>query len=236
MVTPTKKYSHGQAKVALFVSVHSNHVHMTFSNSNKARLQVFIDESIDGSETNYNRYVISSVVINSDVKVARAEFEAAGFRNGFKASKYGRPVRHGRLRNMSRWLETQDFNCFAVALKPIESSFELTRQIALKEIFNYWAKLGYDRYFMDSRDHLEARDGKMNGRDISTMSSLIAEDSLPRNSHISFHKDEEDFRFAIADFTAFIVRRHLALEEQQFLFPIQKKIRIKDLSGKARGR
>jgi hypothetical protein len=223
-------------KVAIFVSLKPNHSSMTFSNSSKAKLQVFIDESIDGSATNYNRYVISSVVINSNVKVAKSEFEAAGFRNGFKASKYGRPVRHGRLRNMSRWLETQDFNCFAVALKPIESSAELTRQIALKETLIYWAKLGYDRYFMDSRDHLESRDAKMNGRDISTLSSLISEESLPRNSHISFHKDEEDFRFAIADFTAFIVRRHLALEEQQFLFPIQNKIRIKDLSGKARGR
>ncbi len=209
---------------------------MTYSNSSKARSHVFIDESIDGSTTNYNRYVISSVVINSNVKVARAEFEAAGFKNGFKASKYGRPVRHGRLRNMSRWLETQDFNCFAVALKPIEASAELTRQLALKEIFSYWAKLGYDRYFMDSRDHLEASDPKMNGRDVSTLSELIAEDSLPRNSHVSFHKDEEDFRFAIADFTAFIVRRHLALEENEFLAPIQNKIRIQDLSGKERGR
>ena len=209
---------------------------MTYSNSSQARSQVFIDESIDGSTTNYNRYVISSVVINSDVKVARAGVEGAGFKHGFKAPKYGRPVRHGRLRNMSRWLETQDFNCFAVALKPIEDSAELTRQVALKEIFSFWAKLGYDRYFMDSRDHLEASDPKMNRRDISTLSSLIAEDSLPRNSHISFHKDEEDFRFAIADFTAFIVRRHLALEEDQFLAPIHNKIRIQDLSGKERGR
>ncbi len=89
---------------------------------------------------------------------------------------------------------------------------------------------------MDSRDHLEASDPKMNGRDVSTLSELIAEDSLPRNSHVSFHKDEEDFRFAIADFTAFIVRRHLALEENEFLAPIQNKIRIQDLSGKERGR
>ena len=231
MVTPAKKYSYSQAKVARFVSARSNHVSMNFSNSNMARLQVFIDESIDGSATNYNRYVLSSVVINSNVKVARAEFETAGFRNGFKASKYGRPVRHGRLRNMSRWLETQDFDCFAVALKPIEASAELTRQLALKEIFTYWAKLGYDRYFMDSRDHLESRDWKMNGRDTSTLSALITDESLPRNSHMSFHKDEEDFRFAIADFTAFIVRRHIALGEEQFLTPIQSKIKIRDLSG-----
>jgi hypothetical protein len=209
---------------------------MTFSNSNKARSHVFIDESIDGSENNFNRYVISSVVIHSEIRAAKAAFDAAGFKNGFKSSKYGRPIRQGRLRTMTRWLETQDFECFAVAIKPIDRSAELTRQILLKEVFSFWSGRGYDRFFMDSRDHLDSRNWKMNDRDTSSLMDLISEGSVPRNSHISFHKDEEDFRFAIADFTAFIVRRHIGLEETQFLELIQKKIKIKDFSEKKRGR
>ena len=209
---------------------------MTFTNSNKARSHVFIDESIDGSENNFNRYVISSVVIHSDVRAANAAFDAAGFKNGFKASKYGRPVNQGRLRTMARWLETQDFECFAVAIQPIDKSSELTRQILLKEVFTFWASKGYDRYFMDSRDHLESKVWKMNDRDSATLTDLISDRSIPRNSHISFHKDEEDFRFAIADFTAFIVRRQISLDETQFLERIQQKIKIKDFTGKQRGR
>lgn len=209
---------------------------MTFTNSNKARSHVFIDESIDGTENNFNRYVISSVVFHSDVRAAKAAFEAAGFRNGFKASKYGRSIRHGRLRTMTRWLETQDFECFAVALKPAETSPEDTRQILLREVFNYWSTKGMDRYFMDSRDHLESTKWKMNARDISTLNELISIESVPRNSHISFHKDEEDFRFAIADFTAFIVRRQIGMEESNFMVPLRGKIKVRDLSEKKRGR
>ncbi len=89
---------------------------------------------------------------------------------------------------------------------------------------------------MDSRDHLESKNWKMNDRDTSSLTELISEGLVPRNSHISFHKDEEDFRFAIADFTAFIVRRHIGLEENQFLELIQKKVKIKDFSEKKRGR
>ena len=209
---------------------------MTFTNSKKARSHVFIDESIDGTENNFNRYVISSVVFHSDVRAARAAFEAAGFRNGFKASKYGRSIRHGRLRTMTRWLETQEFECFAVALKPLETSPEVTRQVLLKEIFNYWSTKGLDRFFMDSRDHLESTQWKMNARDISTLNELISIESVPRNSHISFHKDEEDFRFAIADFTAFIVRRQIGMDEAQFMDPLRRKIKVRDLSEKERGR
>jgi hypothetical protein len=209
---------------------------MTFTNSKKARSHVFIDESIDGTENNFNRYVISSVVFHSDVRAARAAFEAAGFRNGFKASKYGRSIRHGRLRTMTRWLETQEFECFAVALKPSETSPEVTRQVLLKEIFNYWSTKGLDRFFMDSRDHLESTQWKMNARDISTLNELISIESVPRNSHISFHKDEEDFRFAIADFTAFIVRRQIGMDEAQFMDPLRRKIKVRDLSEKERGR
>ena len=76
----------------------------------------------------------------------------------------------------------------------------------------------------------------MNSRDISTLTDLVSAGNLPRNSHISFHKDEEDFRFAIADFTAFVVRRHIGLEEDQFLKGIQEKVKFKDLSEKKRGR
>jgi hypothetical protein len=209
---------------------------MTFTNSKKARSHVFIDESIDGTENNFNRYVISSVVFHSDVRAARAAFEAAGFRNGFKASKYGRSIRHGRLRTMTRWLETQEFECFAVALKPSETSPEVTRQVLLKEVFNYWSTKGLDRFFMDSRDHLESTQWKMNARDISTLNELISIESVPRNSHISFHKDEEDFRFAIADFTAFIVRRQIGMDEAQFMDPLRRKIKVRDLSEKERGR
>jgi hypothetical protein len=209
---------------------------MTFSNSNKAQSHVFIDESIDGSENNFNRYVISSVVVRGDVKIAKASFEATGFKNGFKSSKYGRTIRHGRLRTMSRWLETQNFECFAVALNPGGSSSENTRQLLLKEIFSYWSTKGLDRFFMDSRDHIESKNRKMNSKDISTLTDLISDGNLPRNSHISFHKDEEDFRFAIADFTAFVVRRHIGLEEDQFLKGIQEKVKFKDLSEKKRGR
>jgi hypothetical protein len=209
---------------------------MTFSNSNKAQSHVFIDESIDGSENNFNRYVISSVVVRGDVKIAKASFEATGFKNGFKSSKYGRTIRHGRLRTMSRWLETQNFECFAVALNPGGSSSEITRQLLLKEIFSYWSTKGLDRFFMDSRDHIESKNRKMNSKDISTLTDLISDGNLPRNSHISFHKDEEDFRFAIADFTAFVVRRHIGLEEVQFLKGIQEKVKFKDLSEKKRGR
>ena len=209
---------------------------MTFTNSNKARSHVFIDESIDGTENNFNRYVISSVVFHSDVRAAKAAFEAAGFRNGFKASKYGRSIRHGRLRTMTRWLETQDFECFAVALKPAETSPEVTRQILLREVFNYWSTKGLDRFFMDSRDHLESTKWKMNARDFSTLNELISMASVPRNSHISFHKDEEDFRFAIADFTAFIVRRQIGMEESKFMDPLRGKIKVRDLSEKKRGR
>jgi hypothetical protein len=209
---------------------------MTFSNSNKAQSHVFIDESIDGSENNFNRYVISSVVIRGDVKIAKASFEATGFKNGFKSSKYGRTIRHGRLRTMSRWLETQNFECFAVALNPGGSSSEITRQQLLKEVFSYWSAKGFDRFFMDSRDHIESKNRKMNSKDISTLTDLISAGTLPRNSHISFHKDEEDFRFAIADFTAFVVRRHIGLEEDQFLRGIQGKVKFKDLSEKKRGR
>ena len=36
--------------------------------------------------------------------------------------------------------------------------------------------------------------------------------------------------------TALMGRRHIALEEDEFLAPIQNKIRIQDLSGKERGR
>jgi hypothetical protein len=209
---------------------------MTFSNSNKAQSHVFIDESIDGSENNFNRYVISSVVVRGDVKIAKASFEATGFKNGFKSSKYGRTIRHGRLRTMSRWLETQNFECFAVALNPGGSSSEITRQLLLKEIFNYWSAKGLERFFMDSRDHIESKNRKMNSKDILTLTDLISAGKLPRNSHISFHKDEEDFRFAIADFTAFVVRRHIGLEEDQFLKGIQEKVKFKDLSEKKRGR
>jgi hypothetical protein len=209
---------------------------MTFTNSNKAQSHVFIDESIDGSENNFNRYVISSVVVRGDVKIAKASFEATGFKNGFKSSKYGRTIRHGRLRTMSRWLETQNFECFAVALNPGGSSSEITRQLLLKEIFSYWSTKGLDRFFMDSRDHIESKNRKMNSKDISTLTDLISDGNLPRNSHISFHKDEEDFRFAIADFTAFVVRRHIGLEEDQFLKGIQEKVKFKDLSEKKRGR
>ncbi len=209
---------------------------MTFSNSNKAQSHVFIDESIDGSENNFYRYVISSVVVRGDVKIAKASFEATGFKNGFKSSKYGRTIRHGRLRTMSRWLETQNFECFAVALNPGGSSSEITRQLLLKEIFSYWSTKGLDRFFMDSRDHIESKNRKMNSKDISTLTDLISDGNLPRNSHISFHKDEEDFRFAIADFTAFVVRRHIGLEEDQFLKGIQEKVKFKDLSEKKRGR
>jgi hypothetical protein len=209
---------------------------MTFTNSNRAQTHVFIDESIDGSENNFNRYVISSVVIRGDVKIAKASFEATGFKNGFKSSKYGRTIRHGRLRTMSRWLETQNFECFAVALNPGGSSSEITRQLLLKEIFSYWSAKGFDRFFMDSRDHIESKNRKMNSRDISKLTDLISIGEIPRNSHISFHKDEEDFRFAIADFTAFVVRRHIGLEEDQFLKGIQGKVKFKDLSGKKRGR
>lgn len=209
---------------------------MTFTNSNKAQTHVFIDESIDGSENGFNRYVISSVVLRGDIKIAKASFEATGFKNGFKSSKYGRTIRHGRLRTMSRWLETQNFECFAVALNPTESSPEIVRQLLLREIFNYWSAKGFDRFFMDSRDHIESQNRKMNSRDISTLMDLISKGSIPRNSHISFHKDEEDFRFAIADFTAFVVRRHIGLEEDQFLKGIQGKVKVKDLSRKKRGR
>ena len=220
----------------LRVSGKSNYLFMTFTNSNKARSHVFIDESIDGSENDFHRYVISSVVVHSDVRAAKAAFDTAGFKNGFKASKYGRPIRHGRLRTMARWLETQDFECFAVAIKPIDNSPELTRQLLLKEIFAYWSAKGYDRFFMDSRDHLESKSWKMNDKDISTLNNLISDGSIARNSHISFHVDEEDFRFAIADFTAFVVRRRIGIEEDQFLELIQRKVKIRDLSGKKRGR
>ncbi len=225
-----KKYLKRSREKAHFVSPYSNYSNMTLINSSKARSQVFIDESIDGSENNFNRYVISSVVINSEIRAAKAAFDAAGFKNGFKSSKYGRPIRQGRLRTMARWLETQDFECFAVAISPIDRSAELTRQILLKEVFSFWSGKGCDRFFMDSRDHLDSKNRKMNDRDTSSLTDLMSERWVSRNSHISFHKDEEDFRFAIADFTAFIVRRHISLEETQFLEHIQKKVKIMDFS------
>ena len=89
---------------------------------------------------------------------------------------------------------------------------------------------------MDSRDHLESTKWKMNARDISTLNELISIESVPRNSHISFHKDEEDFRFAIADITAFIVRRQIGMEESKFMDPLRGKIKVRDLSEKKRGR
>lgn len=176
----------------------------------------FIDESFDTHESKVRNYIVSAGIFLGNVELGFKSFTNSGLELGFKTSKQFKVSHQRNLHLMGNWLRNQDFLSISVAVSLRFWDPEVARRLALTQLFTQLNLLGINSLLMDSRDSELSKKQILNSLDNSTLSFLRRIDSKFTGTILTFHQDEFDFRFAIADYVAWCTRRLISSGESTF--------------------
>lgn len=183
----------------------------------------FIDESFDTHESKVRNYIVSAGIFLGNTELGFQSFTNSGLKLGFKTSKLFKVSHQKQLHVMGNWLRNQDFLSLSVTVSLSNWDPEVARRLALTQLFAQLNLLSINSFLMDSRDNELNKKKILNSLDNSTLSFLGRLDSRFNNSRLTFHNDNSDFRFAIADFVAWCTRRLISSGDNTFYDYVAEK-------------